>query len=335
MTVSRPARRLIAAVITLAILDPFVPVIRDRLEAARYEQTGAPTRFENSDFFALGPMVEYLREHPSGSRPRTVFIGNSVLFGYGLDVRDSIPAVYERLSPSEKVFNISINGLDLSSGYLIAKSIVDSVDTVFLLCRPDPAKPILSRLMPIDERDLRRFKLTPAPAAPLSALASRWRLYRDSYRIQAALFGTSTRQYLYVHKGELARRALASIAGRTRDDYAPAEGSSNLPTVTASINASMPAADLRAAMDPDYVVVADLAQLFRERGKHLVLLQVADYVQFLSEPLAAAFNAEFMPNAAVAIIDRPAAAKLDSIHFNREGAAAMAQTLRRLADDRR
>lgn len=333
MTVPRPARRLLVAVITLAVLDPFVPAIRDRLEAARYEQTTAPSRFENSDFFALGPMTQYLREHPVGPRPRTVFIGNSVLFGYGLDVRDSVPAVYERLSPREKVLNISVNGLDLTSGYLIAKAIVDSVDTVYLLTRPDPPKRILSQLIPIDAADAERFNLPAPPTSPLAPLVSQWRLYRDSYRIQAALFGTSTRQYLYVHKGELARKALATFRGT--DVFSPRERAGELPTLTASIPVSRATTNLRASMDPSYLLALDLAQLFRDRGKRLVLLQLTDYVRYASEDVVGAFNAQFSPNAVIAIVERSAPTKLDSIHFNRDGAAAMAVALRRVAADRR
>jgi hypothetical protein len=37
MTVPRGARRLIVAGVCLAVIDLFVPVVRDRLEAAAYE----------------------------------------------------------------------------------------------------------------------------------------------------------------------------------------------------------------------------------------------------------------------------------------------------------
>src|ERR1051325_649201 len=128
MILPHPARRLLVALIVLAVVDLFVPSLRDRLESARYDGRDTPTRFENSVRFGLGPMVQYLREHPKSNRPRTLFLGNSILFGYGIDVRDAIPAVYQRLSPGEKVLNASMNALDLGSAYLIAKSVADSVD---------------------------------------------------------------------------------------------------------------------------------------------------------------------------------------------------------------
>jgi hypothetical protein len=334
VTASSAARRLAVAFIALVAVDLFVPGIRDRLEAARYEQRGNPTRFENSDFFALGPMTQYLREHPDGRQLRTAFIGNSVSFGYGLDVRDTVPAVYERLSPGEKVFNLSVNGLDLGSAYLIAKSVMDSVDTVFLLSRPGLVNDALANVIPVSPDDLQRFNLRVVATPSLAPLAMRWRLYRDSYRIQAALFGTSTRMYFYMHKGESVRSAWASVIGRRVDgQFVAAEQSTDLPEVTARIPVA--AAGESAALDRANPLLLQLAQAFRERGKRIVIVQIADYAELMPEPMIAAFNAAFAPNASVAIVDRLPAARLDTIHFNREGAAAAAQALRHLVDERR
>ena len=337
MTVPQPARRLLIALIVLAIADRFVPSVRDRLEASRYEQRGTPTRFENSDFFGLGPLTRYLREHPKGRRPRTVFLGNSVLFGYGVAPRDSLPAVYERLSPDEKVLNASVNGLDLTSAYLIAKAMVDSVDTVFVLSREGATfSAMLPRLIPVDAADLQRFNLQPPPSSRLEPIALRWRLYRDSYRIQSALFGTSTRQYVYLHKGELVRGAIQAITGRQNADaFTPAETSTDLPAITAAIPRSPIAGDPRAAIAAAPPLVVDLAQLFRARGKRLVLLQIRNYTQYLPDSLVPEFNAEFSPFAAIAIVDVPDTAKFDDAHFTREGAAAAARELRRVVDAQR
>jgi hypothetical protein len=334
MIASSAARRLVVAVIALMSVDLFVPGIRDRLEAARYEQRGSPTRFENSDFFALGPISQYLREHPAGRQPRTAFIGNSVSFGYGLDVRDTVPAVYERLSPGEKVFNLSVNALDLGSAYLIAKSVMDSVDTVFLFSRPGVVNDVLTNVIPVADEDLQRFDLRAVATSPLARLAMRWRLYRDSYRIQAALFGTSTRMYIYMHKGEIVRNAWASVTGRRVDDqFVPAEHTTDLPEVTARI--PLATAGESTSLDGADPLLVRLAQAFRERGKRIVIVQIADYAELMPEPVIAAFNAAFAPNASVAIIDRLPSARLDTIHFNREGAAAAAQALRHLGDKSR
>jgi hypothetical protein len=334
MTVPRSARRLIAAAIVLAVIDLFVPAIRHRLEAARYETTSSPARFENSDFFALGPLVQYLREHPRGTRPRTVFLGNSVLFGYGLEPRDAVPAVYQRLSSGEKVFNASVNGLDLMSAFLIVKSMADAVDTVFVLSREGTsANTMLPRLIPVAAADAQRFKVRLPTASPLMPIAERWNLYRDSYRIQAALFGTSTRQFVYLHKGELARRLLGSIDGR-QDGFAPAERSAALPAVTAAIPLAPAPAGANAALAQSHPLIVDLAELFRSRGKRLVLVQVRGYSEYLAEPAVAAFNTVYSPHAQIAIVDVPAGARFDDSHFTRDGAAALARELRRVVPER-
>jgi hypothetical protein len=336
MNVPHSARRLLVALIALAAVDPFVPVIRDRLEAARYEHTGTPMRFENSDLFGIGPLVQYLREHPQGARPRTVFVGNSVLFGYGLDVHDTVPAVYERLSPGEKVFNVSINALETASAYLITKAVVDSVDRVFMLTSAGVPNDQFVGLVPIADEDLQRFKLPFAATSPLSAAATQWRLYRDTYRIQAGLFGTSTRQYVYLHKGEIARGIAGALTGRQRaSTFTPAERESDLPPVTASIPVSSASEAAIANLEREVPLLVDLARLFRERRKHLMLIQIRDYLHYLTEESAASFNAAFAPHAVLVIVDRPASARLDTTHFNREGAAAMAQGIRRLADAQR
>jgi hypothetical protein len=57
---------------------------------------------------------------------------------------------------------------------------------------------------------------------------------------------------------------------------------------------------------------------------------VNDYWQFLPMPSQGAFNAEFSPHVTLAAIDRTPDARHDTVHFNREGAAAAALELRRL-----
>ena len=117
---SRPARRLVFALVALVILDRLEPMVLRSLERTRYEDPARDFRFENSDLFALGPLVGYLRDHPRGPLRRVLFLGNSVMFGYELQASEALPARYQRLDTSAKVFNAGINGMATASSYLIA-----------------------------------------------------------------------------------------------------------------------------------------------------------------------------------------------------------------------
>jgi len=124
------------------------------------------------------------------------------------------------------------------------------------------------------------------------------------------------------------------VTGRRGDDaFVAAEQSSDLPEVTA--RTPVAAAGESAALDRANPLLVQLAEAFRARGKRIVIVQIADYAELMPEPAIAAFNAAFAPNASVAIVDRLPSARLDTIHFNREGAAAAAQALRHLVDGRR
>src|SRR3989338_6540526 len=111
-----PVRRLVATALTLAAIDPFVPAWLARAERTRYESDRV-FRFEHSDLFATGPVVEYLREHPHGDRPRAVFLGNSVVWGFRLPAEDSLPVRFQQLEPSVRVFNFAVNGFGIVSAY--------------------------------------------------------------------------------------------------------------------------------------------------------------------------------------------------------------------------
>jgi hypothetical protein len=190
----RPARRLIVAVLGLVLLDQGVPAVLQRAERHRYEETQS-FRFQPSDLFGLGPLVSYLREHPRGERPRTVFLGNSILFGLDLSADDAVPGQFQRLHPETQVFNAAINGFELGSNALVAAAMVDSVDRFYVMRGPAAKNPLLASLIPVGEyEDLPPLNVL---ESRLQRAASVWRLYALSYRLQAALFGTSTRQFLH------------------------------------------------------------------------------------------------------------------------------------------
>ena len=310
---SRPTRRLIFVVLWLVLADCFVPSILQRAERAHYE-SGAPFRFENSDLFALGPMVRYLREHPHGERRRAIFLGNSIVFGYGISAREALPAQFEKLATNTRVFNAAVNGQELGDSYLVGKDVIDSVDTLFVqLIEHEDARPILGTLIPVDDDDARRFHLDRRNAveARLQSLLGRvWRLYAVNDRMQAALFGTSTRQYLYLHKKEL-------LLGRA-PEVAPAPPPRNAPPVSLSASRG------GARVSPLPRTLLDLAALAKARRKRLVIL---DFQSKEDAGMGADFNAAYAPYAEIVTIVVPEALEYDRMHFTAAGAQAVAAAL--------
>ena len=203
-------RRLIFLLIWLVLFDQFIPRILPPLEKRRYEGPSA-LRFENSDLFGLGPLVAYLREHPNHDRRRAVFLGNSMMFGYSLQADEALPAQYELQRPGTHAFNMAMNGQELGTSYLVANAVIDSVDILFVQFVGERANPILSSLIPVDESDIKTFNLQqpdPIEQRLKNGLGHVWRLYGANERIQAAIFGTSTREYLYLHKRDIAMKLL-------------------------------------------------------------------------------------------------------------------------------
>jgi len=306
-------RRLLFAVLWLALIDLFIPPLLRRAEYARYE-TGAVYRFENSDLFALGPMVRYLREHPHGPRRRAMFLGNSVVFGYGLETRDALPAQFEKLSGDTRVFNAAVNGAESGDNYLVGKAVIDSVDTLYVqLIRRDGARPILGTLIPVDAADARRFELDrpdPIEATLQSTLGRVWHLYADNERLQAAFLGTSARQYVYLHKRELLLAAL----GRARR---PVGGQAPSPVrAEGQARRLSPHGILRLPRS-----LLDLADVAKAHRKRLVILDFQQHVA------AADFNAKYAPYAEIVTIDVPSALRVDKQHLTPAGANAVAAVL--------
>ena len=318
-------RRLLVAVVVLAAVDRVEPGILHSLEEARYEDPQRVFRFENSDLFGLGPLVSYWREHPKGRQPRVVFLGNSVTYGYLLPASAALPAHYQRLDPGEKVYNAGINGFEMGSALLIAKASIDAADSFFVLSHTDStANPRLPLLIPVSEDDRRRFSLTAPDALEqwLSTGANHWRLYRDSYRLQAAFFGTATRQYLYLNKGRLARAVVRPL------------GAQALPAAAAPLPAPMVQVP-RMAESPDAASVAawrrerpllwEFGDLVAGARKQLTVLHLPGHSVAMSDEAIGGFNHAFAPYARVMVLDVPAALTLDRLHLTNEGAAQVAR----------
>jgi hypothetical protein len=332
---SRAMRRLLVAGLALAAVDPLVVRVVRFAEHARYESDRL-FRFENSDLFALGPVVEYLNEHPAGSRPRVAFFGNSFVWGYGVPSGQTIPAEFQRLVPGVRVFNLGINGFETGNAYLITKQIIDAVDLVYVFHIGREAHPLLSRLIPVEEDDLVRFGLSRPDRlrAWLEDRLSVWRLYRYSHRLQAALFGTSTRLYLYMHKADL----LPSLLGAAVPRPPVPDAADSVPDVGAlrfdrPVSASQPSSERLQALAERHPLLWDFATFVRARGKRAVFIQTAGGAgrlagERLTADEHADLNAHFRPHVTFAWMEAEPSLLLDSLHLNPRGTATVAAALR-------
>lgn len=322
-------RRLALIVIWLAIFDQFVPAFQRRVEHDLYEGRDV-FRFENSDLFGLGPLVSYLRERPERQRPRVLFFGNSVIFGFGLKASETLPARVQELDPGVRVLNVAVNSFPMGNSYLITKAVIGSIDRAYVqLIDAKTANPVLPSLIPIDDEDLRAFQLDPPSRLErrLQEWAGLWRLYAASYRLQFATLGTSTKQYLYIHKGDLPRRVRSWVS--------PAVPAPPPERVKATVEIVAP----RAAVSPDesrrrelrerFPLLWQMEELFQRHGKRAVFLLIgeADYLG-LSDRDAADLNAAFAPSGEVMRLRFPAAnMTYDGLHLTVGGAHRLAEAL--------
>jgi hypothetical protein len=331
---SRDFRRLAFASALLIIADLFEPAVLRSLERRRYEDRAQDFRFASSDFFALGPLVAYFRDRPRGDSPRVIFLGNSITHGHFLTAAEAFPAGYQRLDPSVKIFNLGINGFQAGSSFLVAKAAIDAVDLVYVLDHVESrADPILPRLIPVDEADRTRFHLA-GPSrteARLSWVVNHWRLYRDAYRLQAALFGTSTQEYLHRNKGTLARSLIARLHATERGRVSSDE------TIAIEAPASdvMPEPARHAELRRQHPELWAFGDLFAARRKPVELLHIPGYSDALPRDAIADFNRVFAPYGRILILHIPPALTFDGAHLTRAGAAQLARALWTVRPERR
>jgi lysophospholipase L1-like esterase len=318
----RAMRRLLVAIVVLLAIDRLVPSILRRLEFERYEQ-GAAFRFENSDLFALGPLISYLQENPRSTKRRVVFLGNSVIFGYGLKPEESLPAAYERLHPGTRVINAGVNGSLAGGQYLIAKSLGTSIDTIFAQVTLSGANPMLGRILPVTAEEIETFKLD-APDRLEGVLSGSFarmlRLHASNHRLQAALFGTSTRQYIYLKQKALLQRRVGSTHPAEPSGFASPSG------ITWRIPKDLGPPDPKG--DAGYAKrLLPMANLARTRKQRVVLLEFELPGRPLDDGPRAAFNRAHAPYAQIVILTAPQSLLLDPHHLSRDGAAAAAAAL--------
>ena len=323
LTKSSALRRLAFMLACLFAFDLFVPSMLERLEAQHYEER-VVFRFENSDLFALGPAVAYLREHPRASRRRVIFLGNSMTFGYLLAAGDTLPAQFAKRRLDTRVFNMGVNSQELGTSYLVGKAIIDSVDVLFVQTVGEGANPILGSLIPVDDSDSARFQLGPPNRLErrLQALIGRiWCLYGANERIQAALFGTSTREYIYLHHRDILLRLF-------RPEYKPAPAPAVVstgarPVLRVPLQSGTPAAKHVAGI-PN--VLIDFAKLARAHKRRVVFIQY-EYATRGDDTAAAQFNAVYAPSAEMIIVQVPQKLTIDGQHLNEEGCRLVAEAL--------
>lgn len=324
---ARLVRRLVFALVFLVALDPFVEPLLLRLEAGRYDGTGV-FRFEDSDLFALGPLVSYLREHPRAPRRRVLFCGNSVIFGFKLTADEAIPAQYEKLMPDTRVLNASFNSAGTDASYLVVRDVIDSVDGLFVMLHGKGVPRNLASLVPVEESDLREFHLTPPDVVErrLESMLGFWHLYSKNDRLQAALFGTSTRQYLYLHKRDIVRGLLSPLVPRPQERAASPPPSQERVVLRAPRSAAASPERLL-AFRREYSSVFRMAELAINHRKRIVFLCPNRTRLDVSEQHVADFNAAFAPYAEVVLVTVPDTLTLDRLHFTAEGSRQIAEAL--------
>lgn len=315
---ARFTRRLVLTILWLALFDSLVPSLVRTLETRRYEGS-APFRFEVSDLFGLGPFVSYLRDHPRGDRPRVVFFGNSIIFGAGVSAADAIPSQYERQRPDVQAFNAAVNGDGFGTSYLIAKEIIDSVDVLYVQVIGRTAHPLLASLIPVDEADARAFAI-PAPdpiESRLHSAAGRlWRLYGFHDRLQAAMFGTSTRNFLYLRAKELRSPA---------DPQTPPS-----PHRDGLIGFRVPrAVAVTGALTKHHEVLRKFAELARARRKRVVFMALEYGGRKVDDAPIAELNALYAPFAEMVVITIPPEVTHDGMHPTPAGCREIASLLLR------
>jgi len=322
-------RRFGVCLLVLLAVDQAVPALLRRAEARHYE-SDAPLRFKSFDLFPLGPLTDYLREHPVGPMPRTGFFGNSVMWGYLLDGPQTISCAFARLAPEARVLDFSAAGFQGASSYLIAKRVVDDLDAFYIYIdkRTDhgDTHPLLPKVIAISEADAAAFGLKVAGPGrrALDRLAGVWKLRRDSYRLQAAWFGTSTQQAIRLWAEALFNRLKAPADRGAAVGVAPREQARwHAPADAAPISD-----EERARLAAAHPVVWRFAQLLAEHHRPGVFFQFAGPTQPIAEAELPAFNAAF-DGITIATLTMPAGwYQDDGVHVTAKGAEGIARALR-------
>jgi len=317
--------------VVLTAADQAVLPLLQNSEARRYESVD-PMRFGNSDLFLIGPMTEYLREYPVGPKPRTIFLGDSIVWGYLLEAGETIPANFQHLNPDVKVLNLGSNGFDAVSAYLVTQALMDSTDTFYYVYEQDDLDrrphPMLARLIPMSSADASRFELELPPpwTSAFNRAARSWKLARYSYRLQGALFGNSGRQYLY-SKGKQLGAFLRGSSGQ--EGAVEGSGRTALRVQWSSPSTGSSLSEGEAGdLARRHPMLWEYASLLAGRQKRGVIIEFAHHKKILGDSERRQFNAHFRPFVRFAKLTVPGAYLMaDEAHLTAEGTRAVASAL--------
>jgi hypothetical protein len=171
-------------------------------------------------------------------------------------------------------------------------------------------------MIPVDDEDARAFQLqTPDPIeARLQSVAGLWRLYASSYRLQAGLFGTSTRQYVHLQRQQERPGA-----------YAQADGEIGVVRPRA---AAAPDAQRRAELRRQDELLWRFAELIAAHRKRAVFFQIGSEAGGATGDVDVAdFNAAFDPFAEIVRVTVPPAMLFDRRHLTAQGARRVGEAL--------
>jgi hypothetical protein len=185
VTGARVARQVVVAVLCLAALDRLIPGWLASAEARRYEsETGRASNSRTSSRSVLSSAICASIRGPS---PRIAFLGDSIVWGYGVPAEDTIAARFQARVPEEHVLNLGMNNTDNGRHVSDREERPRSVATLYVFDRrPRIRHPQLPQLIPVAQDDLTRFGLTPPDTRERQrgalVLASVPRLVPDSGR---------------------------------------------------------------------------------------------------------------------------------------------------------
>jgi len=330
---NRHIRVLLFAVGFLALADTLVIPIVNRLEPARYE-TDAFLRFEASDVFVLAPIVSYLQEHPVGLRPRVVFFGNSIVWGYRQSASATVPAEFQRLVPQVKVFNFGVNGFETGSIYLTTKAIIGSVDVICMFHNGSNTLPLLANAVTVSSEDASRFglPLRDPIEQSMEEFLGVWKLYRYSYRLQASLLGSSARRFVFRRLKDITLRIASN--GRGMEVATPHETGASLSENSSGVwieigqSPVLPSVDRVHELKEKHSLLWDYAQLIKDRQKQGLIVEIHGYESPLESTDRSDLNAYFSPNVTFMKLHvHRDLLQEDALHFSHRGARAVAHAI--------
>jgi hypothetical protein len=154
---------------------------------------------------------------------------------------------------------------------------------------------------------------------------------------ETALFGTSTRQYVYRHKASIPGVIWRAASGRAMRDEGVLGPGSEQPALPDVIEVKMNVASVpvtearRRGLAAVYPLLWDYAELVRAHRKHAVVVEIDRASSPILQIDRADLNLIFHPHVSFVALAIPPVFQFDGLHLSAPGARAVAQALRRHA----